>query len=408
MFLSKAPSGIYYLWYKDDRGRRQKVSTRSKHKTDALKFVQTFKADQEEKIQPKTLSAFTGEFLTYAKATFSPGTVDLYRRSLRYFLQITGDRPLPKLTPKEFDDYKVHRLATVKAVSANIELRALKAAMNTAVRWHLIEANPCTEVQQVGVPETPPVYFTKDGFQRLISVIREGWLREMVVLAVLTGMRRSELLNLKWQHIDMERRLIQIYSDSTFKTKQGKRRVIPLNDTATYLLKSRQGKSPSEYVFTISDHPIRKDHVTRKFKSYVRAAKLKDVRLHFHSTRHTFASWLVQDGASLYEVQKLLGHSSSRVTEVYSHLQSTKMHDVVNSIKIPKPLGKGESGGDTGQNTMASQVSFIQMTMREVSSPSAGGRNKQKVVALRLFTATSPRTDSSETPLTPDSTNNRN
>ena len=84
------------------------------------------------------------------------------------------------------------------------------------------------------------------------------------------------------------------------------------------------------------------------------------------------------------------------------------MHDVVNSIKIPKPLGKGESGGDTGQNTMASQVSFIQMTMREVSSPSAGGRNKQKVVALRLFTATSPRTDSSETPLTPDSTNNRN
>lgn len=408
MFLSKAQSGIYYLWYTDDRGRRQKVSTRSKHKTDALKFVQTFKADQQEKIQPETLSTFMAEFLTYASATFSPGTVDLYRRSLRYFVQLTGDRPLKKVTPREIDEYKVHRLTTVKPASANMELRALKAAMNTAVRWQMIEANPCTNIQQVSVPEVPPTYFTKEGFQTLLSVIREGWLKEMVILAVLTGMRRAELINLRWQNVDLERRLIQIYTDSTFKTKQGKRRVIPLNDTATYLLMSRKGRSPSEYVFTISDHPIRKDHVTRKFKIYVRAAKLKDGRLHFHSTRHTFASWLVQDGASLYEVQKLLGHSSSRVTEVYSHLQSTKMHDVVNSIRIPKPLNRGENEGNNGAGTKTSQVSFIQMTKTEVSCPSAGGRNNQKAVTLRLFTATPPRTDSGETPLTSNSTNNRN
>jgi hypothetical protein len=84
------------------------------------------------------------------------------------------------------------------------------------------------------------------------------------------------------------------------------------------------------------------------------------------------------------------------------------MHDVVNSIRIPKPLNRGENEGNNGAGTKTSQVSFIQMTKTEVSCPSAGGRNNQKAVTLRLFTATPPRTDSGETPLTSNSTNNRN
>ena len=57
-------------------------------------------------------------------------------------------------------------------------------------------------------------------------------------------------------------------------------------------------------------------------------------KLHFHSLRHTFATWLVQDGVNIYEVQKLLGHSSVKVTEIYSHLVANELHNAVNKLSI--------------------------------------------------------------------------
>ncbi len=74
--------------------------------------------------------------------------------------------------------------------------------------------------------------------------------------------------------------------------------------------------------------------VSHKFKYYVYALRLTDNRLHFHSLRHTFASWLVQDGVSLYSVQKLLGHSSNNVTQVYAHLQPEQLHSTVERLQI--------------------------------------------------------------------------
>ena len=90
----------------------------------------------------------------------------------------------------------------------------------------------------------------------------------------------------------------------------------------------------SEFVFSIRDKQIDEDMLTHLFKEYVLKAGLES-RLHFHSLRHTFASWLVQDGVSLYEVQKLLGHSNIAVTQVYSHLQPEGLHSTVNRISIP-------------------------------------------------------------------------
>jgi site-specific recombinase XerD len=100
-----------------------------------------------------------------------------------------------------------------------------------------------------------------------------------------------------------------------------------------YLLNARHGKSTSEYVFTLNDKQINAGWVTHRFKKYIRRAGLND-RLKFHSLRHTFATWLVQRGSTLFEVQKLLGHSSSAVTEMYSHLQPEQMHSTVNRIDL--------------------------------------------------------------------------
>jgi site-specific recombinase XerD len=121
------------------------------------------------------------------------------------------------------------------------------------------------------------------------------------------------------------RGVIHIQSSPRFKTKQGKQRTIPLNSTALELLRGKRERQAGEYVFTLDGNGrISCDWVSHLFKRYVRKANLADDRVHFHSVRHSFASWLVQGGATLYEVQKLLGHSSSKVTEIYSHLHLNK------------------------------------------------------------------------------------
>lgn len=335
MYLSRRSKGVYYLWYEDEFGRKHKVSTRTTLKSEAIRFLQEFKVSHVRTNKSKRLSEFVAELLAFADATYSPKTTDIYRRVFGIFQKQTGDLKLQNVTARHIDQFKASRLGDkLKAVSVNIELRALKAAFNVAKRWKLIAENPCAEVAQIPTPDEPPVFFNTLEFEKLLATIAQDWLREMVVFAVLTGLRRGELCNLQWEDVDLKTKVVHIRSSATFKTKQGKRRVVALNNTAFLLLQSRKHQSPSGYVFMLNVRKIRDEHAGRLFKRAVRAAKLSDQRLHFHSLRHTFASWLVQNGASLYQVQKLLGHSDPRVTQVYAHLQPTHMHDIVEMLPL--------------------------------------------------------------------------
>ncbi len=176
------------------------------------------------------------------------------------------------------------RLRAVKPVSVNVELRMLKSAFSTALRWKMIKENPCKGVPFAHVPEQLPIFLTPKDFEKLIHVIAEIWFRELVVFAVLTGLRRAEIVNLRWVDVDMERRVIHIQSSPRFKTKQGKQHTIPLNSTALELLRAKRGRQAGEYVFTLDGNVrISCDWVSHLFKRYVRKANLADDRVHFHS-----------------------------------------------------------------------------------------------------------------------------
>lgn len=227
------------------------------------------------------------------------------------------------------------RLKEVSPVSVNMDLRMLKSAFGTARRRKLIDSNHFGGISLADVPQKAPSFLTVEEFQTLIECIKDGWLKEVVLFAVLTGMRQDEILNLKWEDVDLGKRLVHIQSSPSFKTKQGRRRTIPPSESALYLLSAKAEKTTSEYVFTLNARFLKGSWVTHLFKRYVRRAGIQNDRLRFHSLRHTFASRLVQSGATLYEVQRLLGHSSSKVTEIYSHLQPEHLHDTVNRIEIP-------------------------------------------------------------------------
>jgi integrase len=346
MFLSKSTHGVWYVYYVGGDGKTKSKTTRCTIKSDALKFLQTFKTDEHKKrteTKIVLLQSFTTDFLAFANGTFSKGTANIYRASLNKLLSIIGNIPIVSITPQHYDKYKMERLnsplerdetRTVSPVTVNIELRTLRAAFSTAVRWGVMQSNPFSRQKLVPVPESSPIFFSKEDFQKLLNTITEGWLKEIIIFATLTGLRRGEILNLHWSDVDLSRKTITIQSSPTFKTKNGKKRIVPLNDTAFYILQSKANKNLSALVFTLNDKPIFADWLSHKFKWYVYECNFREARLHFHSLRHTFASWLVQDGVSIYAVKELLGHADVKTTQVYSHLRSEQLHKEVNLLQI--------------------------------------------------------------------------
>lgn len=337
--IFRRSNGIYYILFREGQ-RTRWLSTGKKLKSEALHVLVSQEAErtrppQVEKPEAQkpsnTFRAFIDEFLIYAQANYSPKTKDMYRRTLERFLAFVGKKPIEAIGSREIDAYKVERLKTISGVSVNLELRTLRAAFYTALRWNLILRNPCKGVSQIRVPETEPVYLTEGQFESLLGSIEEPWLRDLVIFAATTGLRRSEILNLRWEDVQFEDRLIRVRNHGTFRTKTGKNRTLPMSEVVFNLLLDRKKKARAELVFTHRGRPITPERATRSFKKVARKVGLND-RMHFHCLRHTFASWLVQRGASIYEIQKLLGHSSIKVTQIYSHLGSAQLHQTVGRL----------------------------------------------------------------------------
>jgi site-specific recombinase XerD len=332
-YLFRRANGFYYVGYHAD-GRKRWKSTGCTTKHEALRIIRNLPDLFREKPPAVTLSEFTSDFLKHADSIYTPGNVVLYEYALAYFREVAGDIALGAVTQKHVDEFKASRLAVGRsAVTVNREVRSLRAAFSFAVRWQLIGSNPFSGVQLVKVPDRLPTFLSRDDFQKLFGMIKENWLRELVFFAVSTGLRRGEMINLRWQDVDLGRRVMHIQSAGNFRTKDGRRRTLPLSDSVHTFLSSKAPRQICEFVFHRRGFKIGENYLSARFKFYVAEAGL-DGRLHWHSLRHTHASWLVQDGVSLFQVQQLLGHADSRTTEIYSHLRPETMQETVNRIGI--------------------------------------------------------------------------
>jgi len=327
--LFKRNNGYYYISFEQD-GKQIWRSTRTKNRTQAVKKLTDFKNLSRKRIPKKSLSVFINDFLNYGEHVYAKKTLDGYRHSLYLLKNITGDIPLKDVSPKFIDSYKTERIKFVSHTTVNIELRFLKSAFNTAKRWELLELNPCDKVSYFKVPEVEPVYLKREEVSRLLDVMPR-WLRDITVYALHTGCRRGEILSLQWSQIDFDSRLIHIQSNSNFRTKHGKRRQLPMSETVYNLLLSRKNCATNNYVFTKKGLPITGDNAQKQFKKSVRKAKIDD-RIHFHSLRHSAASYMIQAGVPIFLVSKILGHSSVQVTKIYSHVEVDNLRDAVEKI----------------------------------------------------------------------------
>ena len=131
MFLSKR-NGIYYLWYTNDSGRTQKVSTHTSNKPAAIQFLRDFHPKGNS--SRTTLSALLNELIKARSGDFAKGTLGIYHKSFRHLQRLFGDIRIRLLSPYHFELHKAERLKVVSATIVNIVLRALKAAMGVATK----------------------------------------------------------------------------------------------------------------------------------------------------------------------------------------------------------------------------------------------------------------------------------
>ena len=149
--------------------------------------------------------------------------------------------------------------------------------------------------------------------QLLLQASSEDF-RPVLITALHTGMRRGEILNLKWDDVNLKNRIITVQ-----ESKSGKKRMIPVDDTLYQTLRPLRSRFHKGYVFPLPGKPEKQwIDFRRRFRSAIRKAGIKDFR--FHDIRHTFASHLVMNGVDIKSVQELLGHASLTMTMKYAHL----------------------------------------------------------------------------------------
>lgn len=332
--LSKRSNGYYYIFYTGTSGKTTCKSTRTKNKSDALMYLLNFREEirkaEQQKIIPKLLSQFISEFLDYSKMVHTPKTVFAYRNSLKYLQKYFGERLISQISKNEMITYLDIRLRESSIYQARKDLICFSSCFNYALTRNLIVENPCKGIKRIKLPQKQPLFFTEEEFSSLVNIIDKPVIRDIAIFAVNTGLRQMEILTLLWTQVDFKARML-ILDNRNHLTKSKKIRSIPLNDKTFSVLQERNKRRSSEFVFTRKGRKINQDYIVKQFKKYVIEAKLNP-SLSFHSLRHTFASWLIQRGVSIYNVSKLLGHSDIKVTEIYTHLRTEDLQNSVNML----------------------------------------------------------------------------
>jgi len=295
--------------------------------------AKTFKIDTIQVQPQKTIDEYAEEYLNYSRTTKSPKTLELDTLSFRKLRKFAGNVPLDTITTQKMEQFKSALASDYSATTVNMTLRSLTAAFAKAVLWKHIDENPLKKVEQIRVAEEDGPFLTAEDVAKLRDVMPQGLYRDFIETALYTGMRVSEICNLKWNDIDFVRMKIRIKNTETFSTKSRRERTVPLHPRLSELLSLRGQFDHSPFVFVRNDGKL-VDRCTAndKFKAYCKNATL-DPLFHFHSLRHTFASHLAMKGVSLYFIQKMLGHASIQTTaRIYAHLQPDPLAHAVNEL----------------------------------------------------------------------------
>lgn len=335
----------FYLRQTDDHGR-QKLHKLARAEditvTDARQLADQLRRQLimgEDPKQAKADKKNVPTFSEFAAKQYVPHA-QTYKKSVETDVSILNNHLLPVLGKKRLDEITHEDVKRViekriekgdAPASANRTLILARYMFNQALKWKVpgVSENPASDVEMLHVNNQIERYLNDEETATLYAEVtksRNKTLKSIIAALILTGARKSEVLNAEWSEIDFERRSWRI-PDS----KSGYPRHIPLNDQMITLLKTLEARNTrgSKYVF--ANPKSGKPFVTfyHAWDKARRAAGLPNLRV--HDLRHSFASLLVNSGRSIYEVQRLLGHTQIKTTMRYAHLSNETLIEASNT-----------------------------------------------------------------------------
>jgi len=347
--VMKSGSMSYYIRYKTNRGKwtEKKLANATTIKlSDARELAQKRLtqiamgedpfAQQKALKDVRTVKDFVDQsYLPHAKSYKRSWATD-FSLLKNHIIPAIGHLYMDQVKQRHMIDLFSHHRQTHKPGSTNRIIILCRYIFNCAIRWdvpHIVK-NPTKGIDLFQENNQLERYLTAEEAQRLFTELNNSpalMLKYIITMLLLTGARKNEVLQAKWKDIDVEQRVWTVEFN-----KSGKVRYIPLSDGVLQLLNTIPKVDGCKYIF-----PNRKTgkpfvQIFTAWDTARKKAGLSDVRI--HDLRHSFASFLINNGRSLYEVQKILGHTQIKTTQRYSHLSQDSLIAAANTASVAIPL----------------------------------------------------------------------
>lgn len=338
--------GTYYIRYKDRYGKtcHQRLGgTAHISLNDARKKARALKSDiaggfdpraeaKAKRAIPTLTDFFNDTYLPYAKVHKRS-----WKRDIQLFARIKaqfGNLRLDMIEKRKVAVFHAGLLEEgLSAASADHHPKLLRRMLSMAIEYSLIEKNPLANFKLFNRDNKVENYLSDVQLGQLMEVLHTDPNRTVCNIAILllgTGCRLNEILTAKKSEIDVENRVLKIAASNS---KSKRIRTVPLNDASLEIIKLQMADTEG-YDYLFINHQTRLPYTTimRVWTRLRNKAGLPHLRI--HDLRHSFASFLVNSGRTLYEVQQILGHSQSIVTERYAHLSTKTLQDASNSASV--------------------------------------------------------------------------
>jgi integrase len=358
-----------------ERGRRRK-SFYGKTRKEVQEQLKIALREQQQGMliatPQQTVEQFLAQWLEDHKAALRIRSYERYEELTRlHIIPVLGHHQLQKLTPQHVQAFYTRKLKEgLSSTTVNGLHAMLHKALDDAVRYNLIARNVCDAVTppRRGHFEIQPL--SMEQAQQFLAIAKGHSLEALFVLAITTGMRRGEILALKWQDITFSQNMLQVrrvftrrpgnrYIEAEPKTEKSRRSILLAPIVVTLLkqhrARQREAKLKAgaqwqdlDLVFCTSfGTPLNPSKVVDRFKTLLKRGGLPPIR--FHDLRHSAATILLSLGVHPKVVQELLGHNQISMTmDIYSHVLPGMQKDAMAKLNdaLQEPPEQKETGND--------------------------------------------------------------
>jgi len=283
---------------------------------------------------------FTDTYYPIQKTNKKMGSYEAENYLFKLWISpVIGNLPFNKISHFSIEKLKKKMLGAGKAPrTVKYAFDVVNQAWNLARRTGIInEDSPTKNIKPPKFDNRRLRFLTHEEAEKLLVnlAVRSQQLHDISLLSLHTGMRAGEIFSLTWGHIDLDRGLITIVDPKATKSRTA---FMTAQVKSMFKKLYGNGKNKNDLIFKDRNGKRIKE-VSQSFERAVKDLKLNEgitdwrQKLVFHSLRHSYASWLVESGTDLYTVSKLIGHSTLKMTERYSHLGQNTLQNAVKNLE---------------------------------------------------------------------------